>query len=177
MRARKAPVFVQTVPNWSQSIDFVTTAQIPSLDVVQPQHHKELIPKPDRLFVCNGKGKKGAITEFRYGLEASIGLEVEYDTPIMRAWVLSPFVDTGTLFLLALGDRSALLSLSSDATEIEEVDEGFTPFDLESRTITAGMYGTSKIQVTERTIVVINGSSTYVATTLDLDSCEIWVKS
>lgn len=107
---------------------------------------------------------KGAITEFRYGLEASIGLEMDYGTSITDAWVLYPALgnadDYGVLFfLMAIEDRSAVLRLAADAADVRELDQDSTAFDLSFRTITAGMQGRSMIQVTEKSIVEITGSA------------------
>lgn len=110
-----------------------------------------------------GKGLKGAITEFRYGLEANLGLEMEYGTPIMQAWVFPANISSvdeedGSLFLLSVGSCSALLHLSSDATNISELDERSTKLDLRHRTIATTVQGDTLLQVTEKSIVAINAS-------------------
>jgi Mono-functional DNA-alkylating methyl methanesulfonate N-term len=127
---------------------------------------KNAFPKPDRLFACVGKGIKSAITEFRYGLEGKLGLEMDYELPIMQAWVLLPQGsddaddaddDGSSLFLLSVGDRSTVLQLSSNASEIAELDDISTRFDLRFRTIAASTQGKYIIQVTEHSIVVFGG--------------------
>lgn len=121
------------------------------------------VPRPDRIFACAGKGAKGVITEFRYGLEAKIGLEMDYQMPIMEAWVLCPSFDSldddddDSLFLLSLGDRSAVLRLSADAQSVGDLGEHETKFDLRFRTIAASMHRSFTIQVTEQSIVLMNG--------------------
>ena len=166
VKARHAPVFTACIQNWTPAQDFVTTAtdKEPWLLGASVEHPttRELIPKPDRVFACVGKGSKGAITELRYGFEATLALEIEYGTPIMHAWVLpsgtSSLEDAaGHLFLLSLGDCSALLHLSEDASDITNIDQPDTKFDLSSRTVTAGMLGECMIQVTERLVVITNG--------------------
>jgi len=125
---------------------------------------RSAVPRPDRIFACAGKGAKGVITEFRYGLEAKIGLEMDYEMPIMEAWVLCPSYDSldneddDSLFLLALGDRSAVLRLSADARSVGDLSEHETKFDLRYRTIAASMHRNFTIQVTEQSIVLMNGS-------------------
>ena len=93
-----------------------------------------------------------------------MGLDMEFEAPVENAWVLAPPIslhDTpGTLFLLSLGKQSALLHLSSDASSVQVIDESETEFELRHRTITAAMHGNSHIQVTENSIVFINGSYT-----------------
>lgn len=122
--------------------------------------NKEVVPKPDRVFACVGKGIKSTIAEFRHGLEARVGLNTDYQTPILRAWALPAEFETtedndACLFLLSLGGSSAVLSLSSDAAEIAELDESSTKFDLGHRTIAIIAQETALVQVTERTIAVI----------------------
>jgi len=123
---------------------------------------KNALPKPDRLFACVGKGIKSSIIEFRYGLEGKVGLETDFETPILQSWVLPQDSvelddDRGSIFLLSLGDHSAALLLSSDASEIMELDATSTHLDLRYRTITAAMPKHYMIQVTERSVVVIYG--------------------
>lgn len=119
-----------------------------------------MVPKPDRIFTCVGKGITSTIAEFRYGLEARIGLNTDYETPILQSWVLpaefEATEDNDTcLFLLSMGDSSAVLSLSGDAAEIVELDESATRFDLRHRTIAVVAQETAIVQVTEGTIGVI----------------------
>ncbi|KAH8804808.1 mono-functional DNA-alkylating methyl methanesulfonate N-term-domain-containing protein [Xylogone sp. PMI_703] len=162
VRARQSPVFLQKIQNWSPSVDFTTTAISEDRNYIDPPSSKSSVPRSDRIFSCGGKGAQGAITEFRYGVEASLGLEVDYQSPISNAWVLQPepysqlFKDDASLFLLSLADRSALLQLSNDASDIVEVDQELTPFDLGSRTITSSASGDGIIQVTERSIIFIS---------------------
>jgi hypothetical protein len=125
--------------------------------------NKDAFPKPDRLFACVGKGTKSAVTEFRYGLEGKLGLEMDYEIPIMQAWVFLPQdfdgseEDSGSMFLLSVGDHSALLQLSRNASDIVELDGTSTRFDLRFRTVTGAVRGRYTIQVTEKSIVVIDG--------------------
>ena len=166
IKAREPPAFTESIQNWSPAQDFVT-ASPNGEDLEQLERKKTylqgFISQPDRLFTCAGRGSKGTITEFRFGLEASIGLEIPYDADIMDVWVLPSDMDGfdsdgGSLFLLSLGDRSSVLHLSGDATEIVELEPHTTKFDLISRTIAANTCGKYQIQVTERSIVIITGT-------------------
>ncbi|KAG4443770.1 hypothetical protein IFR05_000761 [Cadophora sp. M221] len=167
LQARKNPVLTEPIPNWSPAHDFVTTykPRSPELTVngAGLRQDSEPVPKPDRIFACVGKGSKGGITELRYGYEANIGLEVDYDSTIMDAWALSPSCDVSGendpyIFVLSMGDRSAVLHLSGDASEIVELEEDATKLDLSHRTIVAVTHGQYIIQVTEKTIVVTNNT-------------------
>jgi hypothetical protein len=111
---------------------------------------------------------KGAITEFRYGLEASIGLKMDYDISITDVWVLYPDSSVpedygASFFLMSIGDRSAALRLSADAIDVHELEEESTDFDLNFRTIAAAMQDDTIIQVTEKSIVIISSSILWVA--------------
>jgi hypothetical protein len=162
--AREGPVFRESIPNWSPAQDIVTTSRFQDREVEEPNvtpHGREQFLEPDRIFACVGKGAKGSITEFRHGLEARLGLETEFHMPVMDVWIASPSVcsaedDGGSLFLLSLVNRSALLHLSSDASEIDELDQTSTFLDLRYRTIATSLQGDSKIQVTEQSVFFMN---------------------
>ncbi|TVY80576.1 hypothetical protein LSUE1_G004225 [Lachnellula suecica] len=169
IRARQLPLFIEPTQNWSPSPDFITThiadEQAPSDEYDRGRRQRNFFPKPDQIFVCAGKGSRGVITEFRYGLEAKLGLEMDYQMPIMEAWVLCPDFDSldgddddTSLFLLSMGDRSAVLRLSSDAKDVTDIDQDNTKFDLRYRTLAASNHRNFTIQVTEQSIVLINGS-------------------
>lgn len=133
----------------------------PAKDHAAIPRRRETLLKPDRVFACVGRGSTGSVAELRHGFEAKLGLEVDYPTYILEAWALSSFGsdadDDGSLFLLSLPDRSAVLRLSGDASAITD-DEENTQFDLRYRTITASMHRSHTIQVTEQSIVAINGA-------------------
>lgn len=124
----------------------------------------EPLPKPDRIFACVGKGLNGAIVEFHHGLEAKIGLEMDCDTLIDKSWVFNGWALSGSdnknecLFLLSSGDHSKLLRLASDASEIEELGDSATKFDLRYRTIAASEKHGHIVQVTENSVMISRGS-------------------
>ncbi|KAL3428379.1 thermotolerance protein [Phlyctema vagabunda] len=157
--ARDGPAFNENIPNWSPAIDFATTSPSQDRAASRLLFHKDIMPKRDRVFACSGTGVKGAITEFRHGLEASVGTIIPYDDPIMNAWIISPALGSpdnneGSLFLLSLADRSALIRLSADASSVEAIDQDATHFDLQNRTIAAKLHGDFVIQVTEQSIII-----------------------
>ena len=101
------------------------------------------------------------IAEFRYGMEARIGLHFDYELPIMQAWAL-PFVDVaygatdGTLFLLSVGESSVALHLSADEASVEVIGNEMTKLDLEHQTLAIKNKGNFIIQVTEKSVVLID---------------------
>jgi hypothetical protein len=163
--ARQSPVLRESIQNWSPAQDIVTTSKFQDREIEEPEtdyHGREHFPKPDRIFACVGKGTKGSITEFRYGLEARLGLETEFHTPVMDVWVSSASLclgkdDGGSFFLLSFLNRSALLHLSNDASEIDDLDQTSTFLDLTHRTIAASLHGYCMIQVTEQSIFYTDG--------------------
>ena len=163
--ARQGPALRERIQNWSPAQDIVTTSINQDRDIEDLNEKfsiKGYFPSPDRIFACVGKGTKGSITEFRYGLEARLGLETEFHMPVVDAWVAPSNLcsvkdDAGSFFLLSVINGSALLHLSSDASEIDEVDQASTLLDLRYRTIATGLRGDCAIQVTEQSVVYVDG--------------------
>ncbi|RDL33681.1 uncharacterized protein BP5553_08049 [Venustampulla echinocandica] len=166
IQARGTPIFTEPIQNWSPAVD-MTTTYVPQQrqsddEWTSTRRKRQAVQMPDKIYACVGNGSKGSVTEFWYGLEAKLGLVTDYEIPIMDAWVLCPNLhswDDGddSLFLLSLANGSAALCLSADATAISELDEESTQLDLRYRTIIASMHKDCTIQVTEQSIVVING--------------------
>lgn len=168
--ARQGPALRETIQNWSPAQDIVTTSKYQDREGEDPMlinYQREQLPKQDRIYVCVGKGAKGSITEFRYGLEAKLGLMTDFNMPVMNAWALLGDLCTvadyrGSFFLLSLVNRSALLHLSSDATEIDELDNDSTLLDLRYRTVAASLHGECSMQVTEKSAFYGDRSQKYV---------------
>jgi len=101
------------------------------------------------------------IAEFRYGLEARIGLHFDFESPIMQAWSL-PFSRVaygdadGTLFVLSVGQSSVALHLSGDETIVETIGSDMTTLDLEHHTIDIKQQDDRIIQITEKSVVLID---------------------
>lgn len=128
---------------------------------------ESFVPMQDSLFVCSGKGALSSITELRCGIEAILGLDLEFHSAVTKAWVLPSEVysDLGggdDWILLSLEDRSAVLQISLDRTNAEELEPDNTPLDLKSRTIVTDVTGNRAIQVTERSIVILDSGNWYV---------------
>ena len=160
IKARESPVFFQSIQNWSPVHDLVTTSRNQDHDRPVKAQISALLEQ-DKIYACVGKESNGAIVEFRHGFEAHIGLEMEFHTQIMDLWTLPPDANSfenedGPLFLLSLPHCSALLQLSMDASGVQELEQHRTKFDLRYRTLAAGVFGTRKIQVTERSVVIID---------------------
>lgn len=125
------------------------------------------VPIPDSIFVCSGKGAGSSVTELRYGIEAILGLDLEFnsDSALTQAWVLPSEVYSGLVggddwVLLSLQDRSAaIFKLSVDRQNIEELDPNLTQLELKSRTIAASISGNRAIQVTEQSIVILDSGN------------------
>lgn len=164
LRAREAIQLHEPIQNWTPAQDFVIVNSHEDSKLSDPESKYDRVAtkfsRPDRIFSCIGKGNSSAIAEFRFGLEAKIGLITEYDTAINQSWVLHNLGSSGddisneTLFLLALDDSSSVLRLASDGSAITELDEDSTKFDLNHRTIAVFQRGEWTIQVTEKSIMV-----------------------
>ncbi|POS85524.1 hypothetical protein EPUL_001191 [Erysiphe pulchra] len=160
---RQSAELCEPIINWYPAQDFVTTnphQEYGLLGVENFQKIESRIPCPDQIFTCSGKGKSGVITEHRYGIEAKIGLSFKYNSTITQSWVfhemasIDPNQSNGILFLLACGDSSAVLHLKNDGSEISELGDDFTKFDLRYNTINAAQRNNRIVQVTEKSIMI-----------------------
>ena len=168
------------IPNWSPVVDFVTTDEFTTVNglvgakgnKIEARSHdasKLLDPhssNPDRIFGTSGRGVTGAITEFRYGLRADVGLEVDYPVPVKQSWIFATRTEDFDIefhVLISLVDKSEAFYLSADLAQVGIYEEGATLYDLESRTLVAAQVSEDVIvQVTESCIVFSSPKSRYV---------------
>lgn len=157
---------VGILPNWSPVIDVASTTctsasrraagTLPADESNPPS----LMPRPDTVFTASGRGLKGSITQWRWGLQGRIGLDIESGEPIRQSWAfsLSGQEGGGLYALLSLPHSSAVLRFSQDFGHVEPWIAEDIPFDLTCRTLTAcePRRGTV-IQVTERSVAIVTG--------------------
>lgn len=132
--------------------------------------------KPDTLFTASGRGLKGSVTQWRWGIQGRIALDIESGEPIRQSWTL-PVDDHeggGLHALLALPHSSAILRFSEDFSRVDALSAADTYFDVSCRTL--GVYQTAKrltIQVTEKSIALIKGSERWVLYLAGSDAADI----
>ncbi|KAH6856761.1 mono-functional DNA-alkylating methyl methanesulfonate N-term-domain-containing protein [Chaetomium sp. MPI-CAGE-AT-0009] len=162
---RQPAELLGNLPNWSPVVDFTTTDDFTGW---HPEAHagKAMVPwqqakhrKPDRLFATCEGGSEGSITEYRYGLKANIGLDLEYGPGMKQAWLL-PFSDPasfeGYLLLISMPDSTAALLLSKDFSSATAPVEGSIPYDLSSSTLTLASHAELTVQITHQAVVLVN---------------------
>ncbi|KAM0313888.1 hypothetical protein ACHAO8_005134 [Botrytis cinerea] len=171
--ARAQPNVKKDTQNWSPAMDLVVIRKNskPNSDI--NTRIQSFVPSPDSIFVCSGKGALSSITELRSGIEAILGLDLEFHSAVTKAWVLNSETYSGSAggddwVLLSLEDRSAILQISLDRTNAEELDPNHIPLDLMSRTIAISFCGNRAIQVTERSIVVLDSGNCTILNDLDV---------
>ncbi|KAI1748199.1 hypothetical protein F4782DRAFT_381781 [Xylaria castorea] len=163
-----------SLPNWSPMVDLVLTKdargysqsdykKLPkrSLQAEKSQSH---MLAPEKIFVCSGRDKSGAIVELRYGIQAKIGLDLLYSSPIKKCWVIPSFDGTpeaGFFILLALPENSALLHISHNLSEVSEKDQRTVNFDLLSTTLAVHVSKDLVIQITAAHATVLSPTSCY----------------
>jgi hypothetical protein len=172
VKGRGQPDLTQPIENWTPAQGLVKSSA--SRKQVSLKRHNftskqnvDFVPIPDRIYTCVGKGSKGAIVELRHGLEARIGLIMDYGQPITRAWSLPSSLRLGeetgeSLFLLSSIESSVVLCMSNDESSIEVMDNEIVDLDFQSQTIAFETVGTNTIQVTRESIIVIDGTQRYV---------------
>jgi hypothetical protein len=165
-----SPELLGTLPNCSPVVDFTTTDEFAGW---HPAAHpdKAMVPwqqagyrKPDRVFATCDGGSKGSITEYRYGLRANIGLDLEYGAGMKEAWLM-PFCDpsslSGYILLLSMPDATTALLLPNDFSSAAAPAEGAIPYDLSSATLSLVSSGRLTIQVTKKNIVLVSQHQKY----------------
>lgn len=175
---RKVITKLCRIPNWSPTVDFVTTAESSRWDDIdgatgrtaRPQRSEGMpnepptFSKPDKIYAAAGRASNGSIVEFRHGLQANIGIEFDFGTVVKRCFMfkensLDPA--SGYHLLLSVAGRSALLYFDSrfSATSARELGQGDTPYDLSRPTLIAKpIYEGITLQVSEGSIVFVTAS-------------------
>jgi hypothetical protein len=158
------------IPNWTPAIDIVTTdvdsvgVRAPGQSKMHHHHHHH-----HKVFAATGRGASAAITEFRFGIQADIGLDMDFGEPVKKCWVFKGYFGANHSqrqnpphyhILLGLPDSSALLSLPRDLSEAVMYGAEDTGFDLGCRTLDAMQRDDGTIiQVTEHSTVFITRST------------------
>jgi hypothetical protein len=177
--AREPPVQIGVIPNWSPVLDFATTDRF--LTWNQTSGFKGAAMKPwnerdpyghvdrDRVFITSGRGVNGSITELMSGVKAKVTLDVEYGSPLRRAWVFRlpvKGVSTGFTLLLDLHSQTSVVQLTPDLEELKEHNAPESGFDTTARTLTASQLLDGTIcQITEAAIILLGDTHRYAILT------------
>ncbi|KAF4773658.1 thermotolerance protein [Colletotrichum scovillei] len=167
LKPREPLVELGSIPNWSCSVDFVTTDALTSWDPETGPKGKPIVPwrdrtldhltAPDKVLCASGNGPQGSITELRYGLPANI---ISYFEPLptRKVWVFRTADGTWPYqMLMASPGTSDVLLVSFDLSNAEMADPMTTQFDTECRTLAAQQSRNNTIvQVSEKRIVAMD---------------------
>ncbi|KAK2603782.1 hypothetical protein QQS21_004067 [Conoideocrella luteorostrata] len=160
---------VSVLPNWSPVVD-IATSSWRSFRNSTLEHRgltsrdletNRFLAKPDSLFSASGRGLKGNLTQWRWGIQGRIGLDIESGEPVRRSWGFS--IDgpsgRGLYGLLALPNSSIVLNFSGDFSQVDSLGPDSTGFDLAFRTLYACQTKSGLIiQTTESSISLMSGS-------------------
>ncbi|KAK3368990.1 mono-functional DNA-alkylating methyl methanesulfonate N-term-domain-containing protein [Lasiosphaeria ovina] len=163
--ARQPLELLGTIPNWAPSVDFITTDEFSTWNPDAADQGGNMVAQsrnqfrqPDRVFATSGRGKKGTVTEYRNGLRANIGLDLEYGAGVKEVW-LFPSSHSGAPqdhhLLLSMPDCSIILNLSEDFAQASELEPGSTPYDLSSPTLAVSHSDHFTVQITKQSIVLL----------------------
>lgn len=157
---------VSILSNWSPVIDMTTTNEFSTwgannTDLQIGQHQpaavqQNRVRKQDSIFSASCRGLKGSVVQWRWGIQARIGLDIETGEPIRQAWTFTTHHGNVTVLygLLALPHSSIVLRFSENLDQVDAVPTEDTPFDLTSRTLHAVQVSDTIVQVTEISINV-----------------------
>ena len=169
---RLDPLRMAKVSNWTPLNYFTATRNFddePSISIPNAGLRVSF-PGEERLFACTGKGKYGAITELRYGLEASkvsetVDLGDTIGSGILNMWAFHAIQKQSNVFhvIITHPTRTSLLRMRLEYNTDLSVMKGYDPelvtedlgLDFGTRTLIAGtMAGGGIIQVTDTAIRV-----------------------
>lgn len=121
------------------------------------------VRKQDSIFSASCRGLKGSVVQWRWGIQARIGLDIETGEPIRQAWTFTTHhgIETVLYGLLALPHSSIVLRFSESLDQVDMVPTEDTPFDLTSRTLHAVQVSDTIVQVTETSINVATPRGRY----------------
>lgn len=112
------------------------------------------------MFAATGNGAHGAITEYRFGLQASIGADIEVDLS-KKAWLFHIEGEAVYNILVSLVNRSDVLVADEGWENVKLAAPEDVFFDLNSETLDARKIGSSIVQVSMSSIVIIAHNQRY----------------
>ncbi|KAI1272567.1 mono-functional DNA-alkylating methyl methanesulfonate N-term-domain-containing protein [Xylaria sp. FL0933] len=174
VEARQDPRPIGQLPNWSPTLDLVLTHDASKLS---KSDNRKLSKRtlstdktashtlaPGKIFACSGRDASGAIVELRHGIQAKIGLDLLYTSPIKKCWAIPSFNSTseeGFFVLLALPEHSAVLHISQDLSEVTEKDQSAVDFDLLSTTLAVYSSEDIIVQITTMHVTIVSADGCY----------------
>ena len=164
---------VASIPNWSPVVDLATTDTSTSWSPrtavaqgpIQSSATAGSLNRPDRVFCISGRGLRSSVTELRCGIQARVGLDIDFEQPIRQAWMFPVKVGSqnGFYAILSLPNSTEVLHFSGDLGQVDALSPEAVSFDLGSRTIHAAQSNTGTIlQISERMLAIISTSQRYM---------------
>ncbi|KAK0735889.1 mono-functional DNA-alkylating methyl methanesulfonate N-term-domain-containing protein [Apiosordaria backusii] len=148
--------FLEALPNWSPAVDFASTDQYSEWHRDAEKQGRSpqgpLLLRPDRLFATCESGRKGSITEYRYGMKANIAFDVAYEAGIKQAWLIP--TEDGFQVIMSMPDATSILRLPSDFSGAELLKANHTPYELGSSTLAFAHSGQFTAQITTQGVVL-----------------------
>lgn len=143
------------LPSGAPILDFTTTGT-PGDKASEPR-------VPDRIFAACGHGMTGCITEYRHGLKADIGLELEIGDGLKQAWLLNFSTTHGRYDLLwTTPVESQVRELPQDFSDLTEPEPDQVLYDLSSPTLAVAQFNGLTVQVTTASITIFKNEARYV---------------
>ncbi|KEY70872.1 hypothetical protein S7711_00718 [Stachybotrys chartarum IBT 7711] len=167
LSARTSFERVSVIANWAPVLDATTTSEASSWssegannetrNARQPGY---ITPrkKPEAIFTASGRGLQGTVTEWRTGIQARVGLDIETEEVIRQAWAFSEddYDIEGLQVLLAVPQGTVVLRFSPDLSQATALTPGTTPFDLAASTLYATvLMAQLVVQITETSVTLV----------------------
>ncbi|KAK3398660.1 mono-functional DNA-alkylating methyl methanesulfonate N-term-domain-containing protein [Sordaria brevicollis] len=167
---RDHPLQIGTLPNGAPFVDFATATSpssgnktLESFAIGLPPSNDWQLRTPDRIFAASGHGLTACITEYRYGLKADIGLELEVGSSgLKKAWLLN-FANTHGLYdlLWTTPTHSQVGELPDDFSDFVKPEPDQVPYDLSSPTLAVAQANGFTVQVSTTSITLFKNEARY----------------
>ncbi|KAK4211691.1 mono-functional DNA-alkylating methyl methanesulfonate N-term-domain-containing protein [Rhypophila decipiens] len=131
----------------------------PTLDFVTDQGQEVISGRVDRIFSISGCGTKGAITEHRYGLKATVEFEWDYRRDVKHAWLLPSHArgdPDGRDLLLSYPDSTSGVHFEADFENAADHEgDPNRPYDYSSTTLALQCRDGLIVQVTAQYVTLL----------------------
>ena len=144
---------MEVIPNWTPVTDFLVANPAPRQVRIRDTSASGPYYR-DKLFICNGRGDHGAVTEMRYGLKAWISMILPYHSGANRIWSLYDPTSFKTLLFTSFPLHTEILQISGDLQTVEQkFDPGSQGVEVGTRTLLVGILGLVIVQVTSSSVI------------------------
>lgn len=151
-KARETPEYLSTISNWTPLLDSTVVSKTGRAKTEDSTIKNKEVTDHQRVFICNGRAKHGALTEIQYGMKASKRIQtVDLGQTVSKGTVeLWGFQDHHSMktYIMISHPRQTYIMTMQNGEDLKLMTDA-PGLSLNARTIAVGMTDDSIIQITE----------------------------